>query len=548
LKHGDEASFKENLMRKHSEKQRSRQARAKAKAERRAKRDKRAARSELRRNQAAIAKRLMAGEVPLVMATAWGFVEGLLDFLTAVGFWEVLSIDGQGFKRKMVSVCQLLATYELKVLLGIVSMNQVEVKLFREVALWRLIGYTTQQLSGGICKRGYGEHKPMHASTLANAIARLNEPELDRLLQATIERLVKRRLLWSSQGHYALAASDLPTSATFKGVGRRTTTEKRRSKAGEWVEVLKTVHGFKLLIVYEVKLRLVVAAKLVKIQDSETLYTLELVQQARRNLGPSHPIKVLLADRGFLDGQTLWTLKQAWGVDWVVPVRTTMDIAHDARQLATQPPDDVYVTAATRPATGPKGQGQVSLRGIFDLSTFNTYGDAVHQLTLNQAHFKPHLVNALVVTHWRAKPYAQADQPVFATSLDVSKPLRVLDLYDLRSLIENTAFRELKQGWHLTAFPKRTLAAARAHVFLTLILFSLVNAFCSHRGQALAHNGIRRQRLAQFQSLLVLVLDDETESFAFFQLEELLILLGHPPSICLFADPLEVRRRFGMAA
>ncbi len=123
MKHGDEASFKENLMRKHSEKQRSRQARARAKAERRAKRDKRAARSELRRNQAAIAKRLMAGEVPLVMATAWGFVEGLLDFLTAVGFWEVLSIDGQGFKRKMVSVCQLLATYELKVLLGIVSMN-----------------------------------------------------------------------------------------------------------------------------------------------------------------------------------------------------------------------------------------------------------------------------------------------------------------------------------------------------------------------------------------------------------------------------------------
>jgi hypothetical protein len=125
-------------------------------------------------------------------------VEGLLDFLMVLGFWEVLNIDGQGFKRKMVSVCQLLATYELKVLLGIVSMNQVEVKLFREVALLRLIGYTTQQLSGGICKQGYGEHKPMHASTLANAIARLNEHELDRLLQATIERRLKRRLLWAT--------------------------------------------------------------------------------------------------------------------------------------------------------------------------------------------------------------------------------------------------------------------------------------------------------------------------------------------------------------
>jgi hypothetical protein len=214
--------------------------------------------------------------------------------------------------------------------------------------------------------------------------------------------------------------------------------------------VLKTPHGFKLLILYEVKLRLVVAAKLVKIQDSETL---DLVQQVQRNLGPTHPIKVLLADPGFLDGQPLWTLKHDLAIDWVVPVRTTMDIASHARPLATQPPDDVYVTVAMRLATGVKGRGQVTVRGVFDLTTFNTYGDAAHQLTLNHADFKPNPVKALVVTHWRAKPYAQTDQPVFATSLDVSKPLRVLALYDRRSLIENTAFRELKQGWHLPLSP-----------------------------------------------------------------------------------------------
>ncbi len=534
-------------MKKSNGKERGRQARVRAKADRRANRVKREGWRERRRDQQAIAKRLMAGEVPLVMATAWGFVEGLLDFLTVIGFWEVLDIDGRGFRRKMGSVCQLLASYELKVLLGMVSMNQVAVKLFREVALLRLIGYTTQQLSGGICKRGYGDHKPMHASTLANAMAKLNERELDQLLQATIQRLVKRRLWWSSHGHYALDASDLPTSATVKAAGRRTTTERRRSKAGAWVEVLKTVYGFKLLIVYEVKLRLVVAAKLVRIQDSETLYTLELVEQARRNLGTDHPIKVLLADRGFLDGQTRWALNHELGIDWVVPVRTNMDIAHDVRHLATQAPDEVYLSAASRPAGGPKGRGQVAVRGVFDVTTFNTYGDAAHQATLDRADFQPNPVNALVVTHWRAKPYPLKDQPVFATSLDVSNPLRVLDLYDLRSLIENTAFRELKQGWHLLAFPKRSWAAARAHVFRTLILFTLVNAFCSQRGQALARNGIRHQRLADFQSLLVMVVDDQTQSFAFVQLEELLILLGPPPTTCLFADPPDVRRRYGLA-
>ena len=114
--------------------------------------------------------------------------------------------------------------------------------------------------------------------------------------------------------------------------------------------------------------------------------------------------------------------------------------------------------------------------------------------------------------------------------------MHVLDLYDLRSLIENTAF------------PKRSLAAVRAHVFLTLILFSLVNAFCSQRGQSLAKNGIRRQRLSDFQSLLVMVIDDQSQPFAFFHLEQLLILLAPPPNICLFSDPNEVRQRYRMVA
>lgn len=536
---------KENLMSKHSVKGHGQQQRRQQKAKRRAKRESRRPRpAGLRRNQAGIAKRLMAGEVPLVMGTAWGLVEGLLSFVGWVGLWAVFDMDGERFKRKMVGVCQMLATYELKVLLGIVSMNQVEAKLFREVALLRLVGYTTQQLQGGICKRGYGDHKPMHASTLANAIERLTERELDRLLQGTVARLVKARLLWPSHGHYALDASDLPTSAKFKGAGRRTTTERRKTTDGQFVEVLKTVYGLKVLIVYEVKIRLVVAAKVVPIQAHESQFTLELVRQAQRNLGSEHPVRVLLADRGFLDGQTLWTVKHELGIDFIVPVRTNMDIASDARQLAQQPADEVYITAASRSATGPKGRGQLTLRGIFELTTFNTYGDAGHQAALNRADFSPNPVNAIVVTHWRSKPYPVKDQPVFVTSLDVGAPLRILDLYDLRSLIENTAFRELKQGYHLGHFPKRSLAAARAHVFLTLILFSVLNAFLSQRGQSLFHNGIRRQRLTAFESLLIMVVDDATQSFALFHLEELLILLGHPPQLCLQHQPVDVLSRY----
>lgn len=71
----------ENLMSKHKVEQQKRQTRQRARAERRRKRQVKQSIGELRRNQVGIAKKLLAGEVPLVCATAWGFVEGLLGFM-----------------------------------------------------------------------------------------------------------------------------------------------------------------------------------------------------------------------------------------------------------------------------------------------------------------------------------------------------------------------------------------------------------------------------------------------------------------------------------
>jgi len=534
-------------MKKPTLKSKSQQARKQVKQERRRKRKSKKGAVPLRRNQNYIAKKLMAGKVPLVCATAWGYVDQLLSFMHELGFFRVLDIDGDGFERKMVSVCQLLATYELKVILGIVSINQVGPKLFREKALLRLVGYTSQQLQDGICKRGYGDSKPMHSSTLAHAIERLSQAELDYLLQETVKCLVKRKLLWRSNGHYALDGSDLPTSAKFKGRGKRTIMRRKRTKDGDLVEIPETVYGFKLLIVYEVKLRLVVAVKVVQIQRHESNYTLELARQAQTNLGVEHPIKVLLMDRGFLDGQTLWTLKHEMGIDWVIPVRSNMAVTVDARQLARQPVDGLYITQAHRPARGLKGRGQVSLCGVKDLVTFDTYGDEEHQKKINTKAFQANLINALVVTRWRNKPHKPDKQPVFLTTLEITQPLRILDLYDLRSLIENTAFRELKQGWNLLRFPKRNPEAMRAHVYLTLLCFTVGNAYHSHQGQSLMSNGIRQQRLHTFEALLVMVIDDMAGYYAFFHLEELLTLLGHPPETCLAINPDEVLQRYAVS-
>jgi hypothetical protein len=151
----------------------------------------------------------------------------------------------------------------------------------------------------------------------------------------------------------------------------------------------------------------------------------------------------------------------------------------------------------------------------------------------------------VVVSCWQGEVDAPGDEKVFLTSWPVAQPLVALDLYDLRSLIENTAFRELKQGWCLESFPKKTEAAVRGHVFLTLVTFTLANAFRTKQGQDLAQHGVRRQRAAE-ESGKVVVFAGGFD--ALFEIEEVLALLGVVPRGYFRTDPAQVRCRYALSS
>jgi len=77
-------------------------------------------------------------------------------------------------------------------------------------------------------------------------------------------------------------------------------------KEGKEAETVKYVYGYKLLVLMEAKHKIVVAARVVKINEHEKNFTKELVREAQQRTGEG--IKVLLVDRGFIDGVLLWWL------------------------------------------------------------------------------------------------------------------------------------------------------------------------------------------------------------------------------------------------
>jgi hypothetical protein len=505
----------------------------------------------LTRDQREVARRLVAGHVDLVTISGWGFVSNFLAFLDELQFFALLDLEGKGFKRVLIPIAQLVLTYQLKILLGIASINLVPTKLFREIALLQLIGYTTTQMQVGFCQRGNLAVGPMHKNTLADAVERLRGEDLEMVLNGTAQRLAERGFFARSTGHFALDASDLPTTPKYTGAGLLTKTERKVTKDKQVVEVERYIWGFQVFVVYEVRLRLVVAAKVVPIQERETQHTLALVRQAIANVGAG-VLKVLLIDRGFLDGADLWVLKHQWGIDFVVPAKEKMRITADAQGLARQEADGETIVPAQRRGTekrDKKGrirwEGQVTLVGVANLRSYDQYGDEDHTKQANRTAFVGNALNAVVVTTWQGDTYATGDEKVFLTSLDIARPLDVLDRYDLRSLIENTAFRELKQGWYLESYPKKTEAAVRGHVFVTLVTFTLANAFQTAQGQTLTRYGVRRQRAEEEIGKVVIFAGD---SYAIFDIEEVCVLLGVVPRWCFRTDPVQVRKRYGLSS
>ncbi len=305
-----------------------------------------------------------------------------------------------------------------------------------------------------------------------------------------------------------------------------------------------------MLIVDDVRLRLVVAANVVPINEHELPHTLALVRQASSNLGPG-VLQVRLLDRGFLDGERLWTLKQELKIDVVGPAKDGRHVTTDARLLSRRLPDQATICPQERPGHqqrqqdgSGRWQDQVKAVGVAELGSYDQHGDAAHAKRANRQDLVSQPSNAVVVTQGEGHAYPPGDEPVFLTRLGVTTPLAVLDLYDLRSLIENTAFRELTQGWCLDSYPTKTLAAVRGHVLLTLVTFTLAKAWRTQQGQALAQHGIRRQR-AEAESGQVIVFAGD--HYGLFDLEEGVILLGVAPATWLRVDPAAVRRRYGLA-
>lgn len=315
-------------------------------------------------------------------------------------------------------------------------------------------------------------------------------------------------------GEYALDSTIIETKPDFPGCGKT-----KRTKEGSKDE-FKYIHGFKLFILYEVKSRIVVSMKIVPANESDHNYFLSVIKQGIRNCGKGK-IRLVIADRGFLDGAALWHLKYVLHVDFIVPAKKGMIVWEDAISLGKE-----YKNKTS--AEWKYGKGTCIGYGVNALRSYQEYNPPG---TKNNKRTNGSSINAVVITTWRGKSVLPEDQVVLLTSLSAEEDAASIATgYRMRSLIENCGFRELKQAAFLKHLPRRkglnTENAAYIHIMLCVFAHTLFYAFLIWRKKrnseqydmACMRKWRREERIEKVNKILIVA----GKYYALFEVGELL--------------------------
>jgi len=217
--------------------------------------------------------------------------------------------------------------------------------------------------------------------------------------------------------------------------------------------------------------------------ESPVLY--RLVEQLVERCGQGI-IKLLILDRGFIDGQNISRAKRDWGIDLLIPMKKNMDIWEDAWALGKQSPWQTLAAAAPPPRVEPAQRPPAIVRR--ELKRQKTLAARQAQEpppAPEETWVRTELCPIKAFTSWSACTvpihvvllrdcYADGHQDSWAlmTTADFTDPCRPKEQYEWRVKIEER-HRVLKCFHDLSDFSSRSFNVIVAQVVFILLSYTL---------------------------------------------------------------------------
>ena len=172
-------------------------------------------------------------------------------------------------------------------------------------------------------------------------------------------------------------------------------------------------------------------------------------------------MKLLIVDRGYIDGSFINTLKNEHGVDVLIPLRKNMQNHQEAIAIVTLKNNWQVVEEQH------DGYGQVLLKKEIALIEDLEQWDRVE--------CKLHAV-ATRYTSWDLQKGTEVNYGVLVSTKKYHDPKLMLTHYDLRMQTEER-YRQFKHSWYITDFPSPHASLIASHVCFTLLTYSLLQLY-----------------------------------------------------------------------
>lgn len=359
--------------------------------------------------------------------------------------------------------------YMMNILSGDWAVRRTQ-KILRNEATLRVLGFSDEEIADGLTQRGkknqYGEGYErksgiMASTTVIDNLACFEYKGLEGCFNAYIDRESGEGGV-DFGGVYILDSSIVETVEGYPGAK----PVRRRNEEGE--ETDEVVWGFKVFILSSARTLTPVAIHITTANAADSPMFLEMVKRGAANLGEGK-IKVVLADRGFIDGQQMYKLKHDMGIDFVIPAKKNMEIWKCMTGLRGDNKKNIEEWR----------YGKKGMSGGYLSKGSVSYAQYAAEPAGDNKDKDGAPINAVVVTRWRDKDVAVGKEKVILTSLETNSATKVIGLYGQRSLIENCNFRELKQAAALDSLPqhehKNAEKTARIHMLLCVFMLSVFN-------------------------------------------------------------------------
>jgi len=472
-----------------------------------------------RHDRAEVLEALRQGEYEAITTSRQGALDALVYLAIEIGVFEVLEVIEVERERAGIPDELLLRVLAVLPFVEAIGLSVAAGRLFEDAAILLQIGFSIEQVQNGFNQRHHGDKgkaetsKPCHPEVLRQELARIDLESLARFRQAAIKQLLERNLVKGKT--YAIDGTGLKDRYRLVGI---LNVHKDRALWLNW----RLLEGD--------------ASE----KGKEACVVRDMVAEIRA-VGGADVIEWLLMDALYADGPLLAWLEYGCGTHALVRLPEDRVLYEDLQGLADGGLLDWKTHTDVRYVAGRKQVRRVSVAMDADLTGWDSFMKAATSYGVHNPTLWGALIHAVDVDdptdteHWG-----------LVSTYPFNSAWAGYRKWRCRWRIENTGFRELKEGWHLERAPwsytDDTVVAAR--VAFTLMAFNVAQIAKTAQGRQLTDRGIRRLRrelVPEYGPAPVIVFTKE--AFGVFHIEEVMEVLGVAPAFSLRKYPSTSRAR-----